>query len=627
MKKITTILIALILSVVCALGLVACSEGGWDGKSVFKDWGAVVKASNGGFVAETENYYYLINGVGDSAEDNAFGTPVKGALIAIKKTDVSKTCVVVPKLFVAKDYNSGLFLKGDFVYYATPSTDKAASGSIANTELKFCKTKLDGSSTEELFMVSGLDTQYRIVDVNGVVHVVYYDSQKTSLIDFNASTKDKTTIAVTDVKAESESLDKYTFTENKNSGELTVLYSVTVYSQPYDEEDAKSSSYSRSSHKYNKVYAYKAGEGTSVLVLDGSTDNLNYEVSFVKSGYVFYTEKSALSDSVISSKTYAATVSEIYAKSPATELKNTSYVSDSAIIEDLGTAYIADSSNATKIRQVNLIAGKENEETVAVLSGAANKLLCVIDNDAGNYIYYISEAGALCRKELGIDELEERISESSVSSDWYNPEFVGDFVYYADSSVYGASYVKRVNINSIENIKTDYNENEEPTLTYLTGNEFTAVKTAADEAAIFEQLFSDVTSSGKIVFETREKADEEGEKGSYILVDGLPYSEEMDKAISAYSNLTEKELKLVNEQTKTDYKNYLTAYDLSKKYFALLGFDSSLNVAQKDTYKTAFETADAAFTKIAIAERATIRNILADNMAYYYQEAAEYFAD
>ena len=44
--------------------------------------------SNGGFVVEKGEYVYFVNGVQTYTADNTYGTPVKGALMRIKKTDV-----------------------------------------------------------------------------------------------------------------------------------------------------------------------------------------------------------------------------------------------------------------------------------------------------------------------------------------------------------------------------------------------------------------------------------------------------------------------------------------------------------------------------------------------------------
>ena len=46
--------------------------------------------SNGGFVVGVGNYYYFINGVEQSTADNTYGTPVKGALQRILKSDAEK---------------------------------------------------------------------------------------------------------------------------------------------------------------------------------------------------------------------------------------------------------------------------------------------------------------------------------------------------------------------------------------------------------------------------------------------------------------------------------------------------------------------------------------------------------
>ena len=109
MKKLLAKIVCMML--VLALGiatLVGCSDSEWSGKVTLKNSGAVL--SNGGFVADTENYIYFINGIGDSTSNNKMGEPLKGALMVADKNDLTKSEIVVPKLMVASDYNMGVFI-------------------------------------------------------------------------------------------------------------------------------------------------------------------------------------------------------------------------------------------------------------------------------------------------------------------------------------------------------------------------------------------------------------------------------------------------------------------------------------------------------------------------------------
>ena len=132
MKKILTKLICTML-VVCLLcsSLIACANNNWSGSNISlrpANAGSVVE--NGGFIAETENYVYFINGMADSNADNTLGTPIKGALLVADKSDLSKTEIAVPKLFVASNSSAGLFIDGEYVYYGTPSTEKDKKGNV-----------------------------------------------------------------------------------------------------------------------------------------------------------------------------------------------------------------------------------------------------------------------------------------------------------------------------------------------------------------------------------------------------------------------------------------------------------------------------------------------------------------
>ena len=83
-----------------ALGAAACNPV-WNGNVTLKDPGEIVAGSNGGFVVETENYLYFINGEESYTADNALGTPLKGALMAVEKaklgTAEAEAELIVPK--------------------------------------------------------------------------------------------------------------------------------------------------------------------------------------------------------------------------------------------------------------------------------------------------------------------------------------------------------------------------------------------------------------------------------------------------------------------------------------------------------------------------------------------------
>ena len=122
--------------------------------------------SQGGWVVEKGEYTYFINGVTRPAvddegtalpfEENAYGDAVRSSLMRIKTADIDganyqnaadKAEVVVPLMLVSNDYEAGIFIHGDYVYYATPSTAKNLQGETEGINVDFKRTRLDGKET------------------------------------------------------------------------------------------------------------------------------------------------------------------------------------------------------------------------------------------------------------------------------------------------------------------------------------------------------------------------------------------------------------------------------------------------------------------------------------------------
>lgn len=181
MKKRFTKIICVIAGLIAALGitLTAGCSGYFTKKPLASDSGEKV-SSNGGFAVETEGYVYFINGVQSNTADNTFGKPVKGAVYRLSKTDLaarnySKAECVVPLVAYTADYDAGLFIYGGYIYYATPSTDKSATGQVQNDKLELRRTSLDGSKTSRnsFAQFSATSVKHRFVEAGGSVYLMY----------------------------------------------------------------------------------------------------------------------------------------------------------------------------------------------------------------------------------------------------------------------------------------------------------------------------------------------------------------------------------------------------------------------------------------------------------------------
>ena len=202
-------------------------------------------ASNGGFVVAKGDYYYFINGIESYTSDNTYGTPVKGALYRIKKSDVAakqnSAERVIPSLIVAGTYDAGIYIYGDRVYYTTPNdVPDPITGETDKSYMYFMSAKLDGSDIESYFVLNSNTTPYRIVSVGNTVYVMYVESN--DLYSYNTSTKEKTLLA--------DNTTSYVFNKD-DATDPTVYYTMAVSENQDSDKDAKTFS-------YNQVYRVKA---------------------------------------------------------------------------------------------------------------------------------------------------------------------------------------------------------------------------------------------------------------------------------------------------------------------------------------------------------------------------------
>ena len=201
LKKGKKILLALI-ALVFAFSMFAACNRDYTSDPLTPDTTTGQVASNGGFVVETGDYIYFINGVEDYTADNTYGTPVKGSLMRIAKSDLAAgeydaAETVVPALLVSQDYTSGFYIYGDRVYYATPTTARNPDGDVENSYIDFKSSALDGSSTMGGYYVRMSDnaTVFRYVqDEDGTVYLLYVDSANTEIHSYNTATGENVTL-------------------------------------------------------------------------------------------------------------------------------------------------------------------------------------------------------------------------------------------------------------------------------------------------------------------------------------------------------------------------------------------------------------------------------------------------
>lgn len=232
--------------------------------------------SNGGFAVRKGDYVYFINGAADYTADNTYGSVVKGSLMristqALTEQNYSTAEVVVPSLFAAQNFDAGLYIYGDYVYYATPTNDKNLKGEVENTWIDFKRAKLDGSEVmkDPYFRLDTNTANYRFVQVDGVdrnadgeddVFCLYEDTSDAGaaqLKSFNTATKE-------DVVLVSGAKSTF-FYDQKNPENPNVYYTMNVQYHVGSDEALTAT--------YDQVYTVNAAARATV-----NADKASYTV-------------------------------------------------------------------------------------------------------------------------------------------------------------------------------------------------------------------------------------------------------------------------------------------------------------------------------------------------------------
>lgn len=232
--------------------------------------------SNGGFAVRKGDYVYFINGAADYTADNTYGSVVKGSLMRISTQALAESKydtaeVVVPSLFAAQNFDAGIYIYGDYVYYATPTKDKNLKGEVENTWIDFKRAKLDGSEVmdDPYFRLDTNSASYRFVQVDGVdrnadgeddVFCLYEDSNDSGtaqLKSFNTATKE-------DVVLVSGAKSTF-FYDQKDPENPNVYYTMKVQYNVGSDEALDAS--------YDQVYTVNAAARATV-----NADNASYTV-------------------------------------------------------------------------------------------------------------------------------------------------------------------------------------------------------------------------------------------------------------------------------------------------------------------------------------------------------------
>ena len=172
-KKLLALFIAVLLAFTALIG---CDANKTD---VLDNTDGAVISGNGSFLVEKGDYVYFINGQDATTSDNTFGTPVKSSLVRVKKSDLAKPSeatveTVIPKIILTGNYATGVYFYGEYVYYATPCSDKDKTGTVQNSKTEFNRFNLTtGKADKSIAIVDDNTAQFKYVEKGDKVYLYY----------------------------------------------------------------------------------------------------------------------------------------------------------------------------------------------------------------------------------------------------------------------------------------------------------------------------------------------------------------------------------------------------------------------------------------------------------------------
>ena len=237
--------------------------------------------SNGGFAVEKDGYVYFINGQALSTASNEYGKVEKASLLRISTADLKngaydKTETVVPLLFVSGNVNSGIYIYGDYVYFATPTTEKDLDGNVLSGSLDFKRAKLDGTEvmSDYYFRTKTNSIQYRYVKGDdGKVYCMYVD-ENNALKSYDIEARTETVLVKgavgntflfnKDQDGENSDVVYYAMnvpgqffgTENAENEKYTQIYRVSATAKVTNVDNEKASYTFKDGDKYEKTYDF-----------------------------------------------------------------------------------------------------------------------------------------------------------------------------------------------------------------------------------------------------------------------------------------------------------------------------------------------------------------------------------
>ena len=174
--------------------------------------------SNGGLVVQKGDYLYFANGYVSTESlkngDNKYGDIKYSAIYRAKTTNselsyktvyndnneeekvLTDVELLIPKVVACE--NGNFFIFDDYIYYASPTTQKDSTGDSRFDLITFFSCKIDGSKTKKLYAVNAYEegATFNMIKIDGTLYLEVFDGKGITILTIDGNkVKDTKTIA------------------------------------------------------------------------------------------------------------------------------------------------------------------------------------------------------------------------------------------------------------------------------------------------------------------------------------------------------------------------------------------------------------------------------------------------
>lgn len=454
MKK---IIVAIICVILATFMLVGCG----DSTDKLSNVGGEVYSGNGSFAVEKGDYVYFINGQKAVTAENKFGEVEKGSLIRVKKSDLANPSgatieTVIPKLMLSASYKTGVFVYGDYVYYATPNDEKDKQSNILNNQTVFNRFNLNTGKVDvkEIAIAEDNTTEYRFIKNGDSVYLTFVktttenDKEVKKLVVYNADNKKLVyesfgfeEMLMPEDNSAVVFLTKFDYDEiNKTNTLYQHVYKYTVGDSKESNEPFKNGSPEKLGLLQGATFSLVKNDGKYLIYKQNSLDTTNNNVKYFAYEISSNTEtmlgySNVYIDSAITANSYIKSLNEIYYMDTTTEVGG--LVKFDYACKDM-------SNGRTPINK------DVKDYTMQFVEG--------------DYFYFSNADGMYFRCKFdGSDYMQINAIAMKTATDWYKPRVIGNYFIgiYAGEMYYSYVYVidmSKVNDEYIEKYSEDKKE-------------------------------------------------------------------------------------------------------------------------------------------------------------------------